>query len=141
MAANLSSVARTELAGVIADLLDKSRSSAGLAKEVAAYLVATHQTKELDQLMHDVMTARAKRGIIDADVTTAFPLSQSVQTEVQQLLRQEYPKAQRLVVNSTVDPTVLSGLKVQTADKQLDETARGKLHRLEQYQSQQSKRN
>lgn len=121
---------RTELATVIAGLLDKQKASPALARQIAAYLVAEHYTKDLDVILRDVMTARAKSGTVEANVTTAFPLSSSVKTEVQQLLKQEYPEAQQFVLQSTVDPEALSGVRIQTPDKQLDETARGKLENL-----------
>lgn len=121
---------RTELATVIASLLDKHKPSKELSHQIAAYLVSEHHTKDLDVILRDVMTARAKNGVVEANVTTAFPLSSSVKTEVQKLLKQEYPDAKQFVLQSSVDPDALSGIKIQTADKQLDETARGKLENI-----------
>lgn len=121
---------RTELASVIAQLLEKNKPSKQLSHQIAAYLIAEHYTKDLDVILRDVMTARAKNGTIEANVTTAFPLSSSVKTEVQKLLKQEYPAAKQFVLQSSVQPEVLSGVRIQTADKQLDETARGKLENL-----------
>lgn len=121
---------RTDLAEVVARMLDGNQSSKQLSRQIAAYLVAEHQTKDLDVILRDVMSARARHGVVEANVTTAFPLSSSVKTEVQKLLKQEYPEAQNFVVQSTVDPAALSGVRIQTPDKQLDETARGKLEKL-----------
>lgn len=132
MAQGMTASQRLDFANVIADMMDKTSQRTSLAKQIAAYLVAEHQTKELNSLMHDVMTARAKRGIVEADVTTARDLSSGLATQVQQLIKKEYPSAKRVVVQSTVNPEVLTGLRIQTADRQLDQTARGKLDRFEQ---------
>lgn len=121
---------RTELATVVAQMLDSGQKPEVVAKKVAAYLVDTHQTKDLDVILRDVLTTRAKNGVIEANVTTAFPLRSQTKAEVAKLLKQEYPRAKQLVIDETVDPEALAGVKIQTADKQLDETARGKLEDL-----------
>ncbi|MEO5627287.1 MAG: F0F1 ATP synthase subunit delta [Candidatus Saccharimonadales bacterium] len=126
----MASTKRIELATVIADMLASNQPSQQLSRQIAGYLVAEHQTKDLDIILRDVMTARAKSGTVEANVTTAFPLSSSVKTEVQKLLKHEYPEAKHFVLQSTVQPDVLSGVRIQTPDKQLDETARGKLENL-----------
>ena len=121
---------RTEVATAIAGMLKSHKDSKALAKTIAAYLVANHKTKDLDAIMRDVMTERAKGGVVEAQLTTAFPLSSEVKQRVQTLLKQEYPAATQLVYQEVVRPEVLSGIKIQTPDKQLDETARGKLDQL-----------
>ncbi len=123
-------VQRNELARVIATMMQQNASSKKLARQIAAYLVQEHQTKDLDLILRDILTARARDGVIEANLTTAFPLSAGVKAEVEQLLKQEYPAAKQFVLDEVVEPEVLSGLKVQTADKQLDQTARGKLDQL-----------
>lgn len=123
-------VKRTELASVITTLLQDGDDKDRLAHEIAAYLVEAHRTKELDAIMRDVMTARAKDGIVEANVTTAFPFSAQVKANVQALLKQEYPEATKVVLHHSLKPEVLSGVRIQTPDKQLDETARGKLDQL-----------
>jgi F0F1-type ATP synthase delta subunit len=121
---------RTEVAAVIANLMAQDQPEAKLSQQVAAYLVDAHQTKDLDAILRDVLTARAKSGVVEADITTAFPLSSEVRAQVQKLLRQEYPDAQQFVLQESVEPEVLSGIRIQTPDRQLDETARGKLDQL-----------
>jgi F0F1-type ATP synthase delta subunit len=121
---------RTEIATAIAGLVATTKDQHKLAQAIAAYLVANHQTKDLDTIMRDVMTERAKDGVVEAQLTTAFPLSSGVKQQVETLLKQEYPAATQLVYQENVRPEVLSGIKIQTPDKQLDETARGKLDQL-----------
>lgn len=121
---------RTDVAAAIAGMVESTKDSHQLAQAIAAYLVSNHQTKDLDAIMRDVMTDRAKNGIVEAQLTTAFPLSSGVKQQVEKLLHQEYPTAKQLVYQEKVRPEVLSGIKIQTPDKQLDETARGKLDQL-----------
>ncbi len=121
---------RTELAEVLAGLADGAKDHKKLARAIAGYLVSTHQTRELDAILRNVMAVREKDGVVEATVTSAFPLSPALQKEIATVLRQAYPAAARIIVNQDVNPGVLSGIKVQTIDKQLDETARGKLQQL-----------
>jgi F0F1-type ATP synthase delta subunit len=126
----VATVKRSELAAVLAQLVVTTKDQKKLAKAIADYLVSQHQTRDLDAIMRGVMAAREQSGTIEANVTSAFPLSSGLQKEIKQVLQQEYPTATKVVVNEDIKPDVLSGLKVQTIDKQLDETARGKLQQL-----------
>lgn len=121
---------RIELAGVIAAMLETAEGSKQLATQIAGYLLQEHHTKDVDAVMRDVMTARARQGIIETQVTTAFPLSSLVKDRVQALLKKEYPAAKQFVLRQSVKPQVLAGIKIQTPDKQLNETARGKIDQL-----------
>lgn len=126
----MAAVKRSELARVIAQLVATTKDQKQLAKAIAGYLVSEHQTRDLDAILRGVMANRQQDGTLEAEVTSAFPLSSGLQKEIKDVLRTEYPTAKQVVVNQTVKPEVLSGLKVQTLDKQLDETARGKLQQL-----------
>ncbi len=126
----MATTSRMERATAIADMIDASHQPQKLAQQIAAYLVSEHQTKDLDSIMRDVMTIRARRGTVEATITTAFPLSTTVESQVNALLKTTYPQAKHVVTSHRVKPEVLSGLKIQTHDKQLDETARGKLDNL-----------
>lgn len=126
----MAKIKRTELAEIVARLSEQTKDQKKLAKAIAGYLVQTHQTRELDAILRNVMTMREHNGVIEANVTSAFPLSSSVQKDIKDILKKEYPAAKRIVLDQKVDPEVLAGVKVQTVDKQLDETARGKLKQL-----------
>lgn len=121
---------RTELAQIVARLSAESKDQKKLAKAIAGYLVQNHQTRELDAIMRNIMSLRENDGVIEANITSAFPLSSSLQKEVTNLLKKEYPTVSKIVIDQQVDPEVLAGIKIQTIDRQLDETARGKLQQL-----------
>lgn len=121
---------RSEIAGVIAGLAAKSPNQKKLARDVATYLVKTHQTRQLDAILRKAVAIREQNGTVEVNVTSAFPLSSATQKAVTKLVKDEYPSAKDVVVNQDVKSEVLSGIKLQTNDKQLDETARGKLEKL-----------
>lgn len=121
---------RGELAQVIADLIDSSKDEKKLAKSIATYLVEEKQSADLDSLLRSVMSIRQKRGTIEVSATTAYALTPQVEKDVKALVARAYSKTDKVIVYSDVEPTVLSGVRLQTVDKQLDATARGKLDQL-----------
>jgi F0F1-type ATP synthase delta subunit len=126
----VANIKRSELAQIISQLAQTSKSQKQLAKSIAGYLVQNHQTRDLDAILRNVMAIREQDGVVEANVTSAFPLSSTLEKEVKQVVQHAYPQAKKIIINNDVNPQVLSGVKVQTIDKQLDETARGKLQQL-----------
>ncbi len=123
-------ITRGELANVLATLVSETKDQSTLAKRIAAFLVETHQTRELEQLMRDVRSLREKQGQVEATITSAFPLSSDAKRQIEDLLANHYPSGSTFIINEEVNPEVLSGIKIKSSEKQLDETARGKLRRL-----------
>jgi F0F1-type ATP synthase delta subunit len=121
---------RRELVQVIVDLIAQTRDEKKLARDIAQYLMRHKQSGNLDAILRAVMTNRQKTGIVEVSATTAFPLTTSVQKEVTAAISQEYPEAQHVIVHGVVRPEVLSGVDLQTIDKQFNATAQGKLDQL-----------
>lgn len=122
---------RPELAAVIAGVIDQSKASPKqLARQIAAYLIDNHLIGQAEAIMHDVISLRAKQGLIEAQVTTAFPIDSSTVGRVEALLKAQYPQAKQISLQKTVNKQVLSGVAINTIDKQYDATARGKLIQL-----------
>lgn len=121
---------RIELAKAILQLAERSKSDQQLAQMIADYLVKERRTSELEMIMRDVESLRENQGYIEATVTSAFPLSRTLHTELIGLLRKEFPQAQKITIDEIVDPNVIGGLRVEAAGKQLDTTVRNKLQKL-----------
>lgn len=122
---------RTQLATVLANYIANSKATPNqLARQIAAYLIDSHQIGQADVVMKDVMSLRAKQGIVEAQVTSAFPINQSLANKVEALLQAQYPQAKQINLQPVIDPQVLSGIAINTIDKQYDATARGKLTQL-----------
>lgn len=126
----MANLKRTELARVMVDVINKSSNEKKLAKEIAGYLVSSHQIDQLGALLRNITSLRQRQGLVEATVTTAFPLGSALTNQVQAQVKAQYPDVKRVVIDNQVEPSVLSGLSIQTIDKQLDQTARGKLIQL-----------
>ena len=122
---------RTELAAVICDVIARSKATPQqLARQIAAYLIESHQINQAGAIMKDVISLRAKQGLVEAQVTTAFPIDATLSARVQALITAQYPDVKQIRLQNVVDKQVLSGLAIDTIDKQYNATARAKLTQL-----------
>lgn len=120
-------ISRRHLAEVIAERTLHVRDTKKLAREVAAYLLDTGQTAQLESLLRDVMEYRAEHGVVEAQAISAHELTPTVIRELQQILKAEHPQAKSVHVIPKLDPAVVGGVRLQMANEQLDLTVRGKL--------------
>lgn len=113
-----------ELATVILELSEKT-SEQKLAKVTASYLQQERRTGELDAIMREVKELRKKKtGLTEADVTSAFPIDATVKKQIKQLF------GQNVLINETIDKSVIGGVRVETNEKYLDLTVRNRLNQL-----------
>lgn len=120
-------ISRRHLSEVIGERTLHIRDAKPLAREVAAYLLDTHHTYELESLLRDVMEYRAQHGIVEATAVSAHDLSNEVVKDVEAILRKEYPNAKYVHVASRIDPSVVGGVRIEMANEQLDLTVREKI--------------
>ncbi len=125
----MSKVPRHDIAALIAEK-SLSSNTAGLSREVAAYLLAEGRTSELDSLLRDVMLARASRGVIDVNVVSKYDLTEQVRDQVRAQVRGLYPDAKRIELNEYHDNSVIGSIRVELADKQLDLSVQAKLNKF-----------
>ena len=104
----------------------------GLAKEIAAYLMAERRTGDLNSLMRDVMQLRAEQGIVEVVAVTAYPLTPEVVTNIQKTIKEAVPTAKTVIVTERHDDDVVGGVRLEMANEQLDLSIRNKLNRLTQ---------
>jgi len=117
-------VSRRKLSAYAVERLLSGAKKAEVLRELAAYLVDTRRTRELELLVRDMEDALAERGIVVASVTTARPLSSELKAEVEKLVG---GKAQ---LRSAIDESVLGGIRVELPGKRYDGTIRHKLLQL-----------
>lgn len=121
-------ISRRTLAEYIADrLID---GDATVIEQLAGYLIESRRTKEVDMYVYDIEYALSRRGIVVADVTSARELANETKTLIKQFLADTY-QADTTELRQTIDPTLIGGVKVRTADTEYDATVRRKLTTLQ----------
>lgn len=118
-------ISRRKLAQYAAERLVKGEKTGSVIKDVAAFLIDTRRTREADLVIRDIEAALADQGVIVADVTSAYPLTESLKDEVRRLVG-----GKQLVLRETVDASVLGGLRLETPGKRLDATLKRKIQAL-----------
>lgn len=74
--------------------------------------------------------AREARGVLEATVTVARPVTESEQLEIHQRLRALTGK--EVHIQMAVDPSILGGVVVRIGDQVIDASVEGRLDRLRQ---------
>jgi F0F1-type ATP synthase delta subunit len=120
-------ISRRELAEVIAERTLDVRDASVLAKEVAAYLLESHHTADVESLIRDIMELRAQKGIVEAVAVSAYELNDEVIADIKRILKEEYPNAKSVHVIRKIDPNVVGGVRVEMANERLDMTVRDKI--------------
>jgi F0F1-type ATP synthase delta subunit len=105
------------------------------AREVAAYLLDTGRTADLESLLRDIMQYRADHGIVEVIATSAHELTPEVQGDIDARIRELYPQARQVIVTPERDTSVVGGVRLQLANQQLDLSVRAKLNRFKQLTS------
>jgi len=67
-----------------------------------------------------VRLMKAKRGEVEATITSAEPLTKTQTDAVAQAMKSQFPEGAKVVLATHVDPTILGGLQIQIGDKFLD---------------------
>lgn len=124
---------RQAIARVIAEELEGGADARQLAESLAQYLVQERRVNELDAIMREVAAVRARDyGIVEAAVTTAEPLNEALAAQTQDLIARYSGHPKTIIVDATVDPQLLGGVKIATGDYELDATVSAKLAQLQQ---------
>ena len=122
---------RRKLAIEIAGRLKKGESAGKLSQEIAAYLIDTNSTSELNSLLRDITQIRAdKDGIVELTATSAFPLSAEQTSQIEDLAKKQYPKSNRAVIHNAINPEVIGGVSLSLPSARLDLTIKAKLNKL-----------
>jgi F-type H+-transporting ATPase subunit delta len=73
----------------------------------------------------------AQRGITTAEVTTAIPLDPELERLVAQRLAAYFGRdAQKMSIQSRVDPSIIGGVVARVGDEVIDDSVRGRIERL-----------
>jgi len=121
---------RTTIARIITNQTLKSGSSKKLSQEIAAYLLGERRVGELDSLLRDVQADWAEAGYAEVLAASAHPIAPQVKADIKSHLKRLLPDAKQIIVTEVRDPDVIGGVRLSTANQQLDLTARAKLNKF-----------
>lgn len=100
------------------------------ARALAAYLLEERRTGEMNSLLREVQAAWAEEGTIEVIATSARPLTESVEADIEREVRRIYPHAKRILISQQLDPSVIGGVRLSFVDYQLDLTIAGEVQKF-----------
>ena len=99
-------------------------------KDLAALVLQQGLHAEVDQIIDDIAREYMKQeGIVEADVRTAFPLSNDLKTSLSEKVKKQ-TGAKTVTLHETVDSTLLGGVIITAPDMELDLSLKTKLAKL-----------
>lgn len=115
-------ITRRSLARYAASQLNAGIPADQVMNQLAAYLVESGRVREADLVVRTIEDEFAAEGIIIARVITAEPLSDKLREFVAARLN-----GQTVHIDEKIDPAVLGGIRIETADSLFDGTVKRKL--------------
>lgn len=118
-----SKLSRLKIARYVVQSLRAGRNE--VVMELAAYLVETKRTQEVDLIVREVDEQLERSGDVRVKVTTAGTLDDTLRAEIAKVIG-----AQSLQVEAVTDATILGGVKLETASRRLDATVAHRINML-----------
>ena len=122
----MSKLSRRKIAELWAEELLKGND---ITTKIAAYLVSERRVDEASLIVRDTEVALAARGVVVADLTSANGLSAETRAAIEKFLTVSM-NAQKVAFREMNDPSVIGGVRVETAGQQLDATLKTRLNQL-----------
>lgn len=90
-------------------------------QQLAAYLIHTRRTREVDLIVRDVQYVLSERGIVSGKLLSAFELGVETKAAIAKLVK-SHTDASKVVLDTEVDTTLLGGIKISLPGRELDQT-------------------
>jgi F-type H+-transporting ATPase subunit delta len=120
-------LSRRKLASYLADELATGKKD--VPERLAAFLVDTKRMRELPLIIRDIEDALVARGIVVADVDSAHELNSATMKLLESFVKDQ-TNARYVHFRTSVDETLLGGVRVNVPGQELDATLRRKLTNL-----------
>lgn len=121
---------RHHLAEVLGERSLKATDFKTMAKVVAAYLLETGNTAQLEPLMRDIVAYRADHGVVEVEASSAHDLTSQDIKDIRMLLKAEYPASHSFSIDQSQDPNLVGGIKLSLPGQQLDLTVKAQVNKF-----------
>lgn len=122
---------RSKLAEYIAAAIKDGKAEAEISQSVAAYLIETGKTADLESVLRDVQEIRANdHGVVELTARSSFQLDADEKAQIERVAKGQYPGAKEVIIHEVIDKSVVGGASLSLAQANLDATIKTKLNRL-----------
>lgn len=113
--------------------LTENKSEADIKVEIKKFiqlLIQKNQIKNYSHIIDDFSHLwNQKNNIIEAEVTTAHPISPEVQSQIEKFI-QNKTKGNKIIIKNNIDPKVISGAIIKYGNRILDNSLKNKINEL-----------
>jgi F-type H+-transporting ATPase subunit delta len=120
-------LSRRKISAYLADELIAGKKD--VPTRLAALLLDTRRMRELPLIVRDIEDALATRGVVIADIDSAYQLSTDTKKQLEAFVRDK-TNAKQVHFRTAIDETLLGGVRVNLPGQELDATLRRKLTNL-----------
>lgn len=114
-------LSRRSLAKYAAEYLIAGKSQKDISQQLAAYLISTRRTSELDVIIRDIQFYLAENGHIAGAVTSAHTLTAETVKAIESFAKQK-TGAKSVSLDRNVDEALIGGIKLEVPGYELDTT-------------------
>ena len=114
-------LSRRSIATYVAQQLLEGAPKAKLVDQLAAYLIESGRTKELDSIIRDIQYQLTEKGYVTGTVTSAHTLSAATLKHVEAYAK-EQTRAAKVVLETEVDEALLGGIKLNLPGREMNTT-------------------
>jgi F-type H+-transporting ATPase subunit delta len=122
-------LSRRKITSYIAGELAAGKNTQVLVNQLAAYLIDSRRTKELELIVRDIEYELKNQGVVLARITSAFDLTAATRTAITKLIKDQ-TNAKTIELKQFIDPSVLGGFKIDLPGLQMDATISHRLTTL-----------
>ena len=120
-------LSRRQLAAYATEQLLGNAKPAKIARELAAILIISRRQNQAELLADDIGWELERRGqAANASVVSAHKLSEQLRKAITAHIKKS-ADVKEVIINETVDPEVLGGVRIDTAAHSWDKTLRRQL--------------
>jgi F-type H+-transporting ATPase subunit delta len=128
----MNKVSRRALAHWASEQIETGQSVSAIAKQVAAVLKETNRTDQVEFLLSDIVWELEQRKTLTVGkVTVAHDITDQLERALAQQIK-EATKAAHVVLEKTIDKSVIGGVRVETASQVWDATVSRRLSDLKE---------
>ena len=123
---------RHDIAAVLGQRSLGRVNAKAFSEQIAAYLIESRRTADLEPLLRDIMQYRADQGIVEVVAVSAHSLNAEARTDVEARVKKAYPTAKQIIISEELQPGLVGGVRLEFPHQQLDVSVRAKLNRFKQ---------
>jgi F0F1-type ATP synthase delta subunit len=123
---------RLKIASYVAAKSLEMKDPKDISNELAAYLLVEGRVAELDSILRDVEDIWAEQGLIQVVASSAHEIGVDQNEIIEKTVREYFPAAKQIKISQVVDPSIIGGIRLNMANRQIDLSLEAKLNKFRQ---------